>query len=155
MRAARARLAARRAFTIIEMMAAMTLVGLLMGFAIPKLSTSIDQARVARAIGDLRAIAIDLTSASALPTSLADIGRGTMVDPWGRPYVYRKFPGGTASAPPSDARQDRFGVPINSGFDLYSVGKDGGSSVGLTGGASQDDIVVANDGGFIGLGKKY
>jgi general secretion pathway protein G len=40
-------------------------------------------------------------------------------------------------------------------FDLYSKGKDGNSAPPLTASASQDDIVVANDGGFIGMAKNY
>jgi general secretion pathway protein G len=40
-------------------------------------------------------------------------------------------------------------------FDLYSRGKDGQTSPALTAASSKDDVVVANDGGFIGLGKNY
>jgi general secretion pathway protein G len=46
-------------------------------------------------------------------------------------------------------------VPINTTYDLYSKGKDGDSSPPLTARASQDDVVRANDGGFIGLGSRY
>ena len=53
------------------------------------------------------------------------------------------------------ARKDRFLVPINSTYDLYSVGKDGKTVAALTAKASKDDIVRANDGAFIGLAVKY
>lgn len=145
----------RRAFTLIELLAAMTIVGLLAGLGIPKLSEAVEQARVARAIGDLRAMAVEINSLDSLPASLADIGRGDRLDPWGRPYVYYPFPEGKGNAPPKGARKDRFLVPINSEYDLYSVGKDGASAAPLTAKASQDDVVVANDGGFIGLAKRY
>jgi type II secretory pathway pseudopilin PulG len=98
----------------------MTIIGILSGLAIPKYDEAIDEAKVARAIGDLRALAVDVNA-----------------------------------APPAGARKDRFLVPINSAFDLYSVGKDGASAAPLTVKASQDDIVVANDGGFIGLARRY
>ena len=76
-----------------------------------------------------------------------------MLDPWGRPYVYNKFPPGRRVPP--GARRDRFLVPINSTFDLYSMGKDGRSNPPLQGGPSRDDIVRGNDGGFIGLATKF
>jgi general secretion pathway protein G len=46
-------------------------------------------------------------------------------------------------------------VPINSDYDLYSVGKDGVSSGPLTAGPSRDDVIRANDGGFFGLARDY
>jgi general secretion pathway protein G len=46
-------------------------------------------------------------------------------------------------------------VPVNSTFDLYSLGPDGKSSPPFTAAPSQDDIVRANDGGFIGLASDY
>ncbi|MEQ1691292.1 MAG: prepilin-type N-terminal cleavage/methylation domain-containing protein [Gemmatimonas sp.] len=145
----------RRAFTLIELLATMTIIGLLVGLAIPKLNEAINQAKIARAIGDLRAMAVELNSAMVLPASLDAIGRGSRLDPWGRLYVYYPFPPSKGKAPPQGARKDRFLVPINSAFDLYSLGKDGSSAAPLTAKASQDDVVVANDGGFIGLAKRY
>jgi general secretion pathway protein G len=46
-------------------------------------------------------------------------------------------------------------VPINSDFDLYSVGKDGQSQDPLTAPVSRDDIVRANNGRFVGLASTY
>jgi general secretion pathway protein G len=40
-------------------------------------------------------------------------------------------------------------------FDLYSKGADGNSVPPLTASASQDDVIMANDGGYYGLAKKY
>lgn len=145
----------RDGFTLIELLATMTIIGLLTALGIPKYAEAVDQARVARAIGDLRAMAIELNSAPTLPGSLAGIRRGGRLDPWGQPYVYYPFPAGRGKAPPRGARKDRFLVPINSAYDLYSVGKDGASVAPLTAKASQDDVIVANDGGFIGLAKRY
>jgi general secretion pathway protein G len=149
------RRSSRRAFTLVEILAAMTIIGLLVGLAIPKLTEAVDKAKVARAIGDLRAMAVELGSQSTLPPTLAGIGRAGRTDPWGRQYVYYRFPAGKGKAPPAGARKDRFLVPINSEYDLYSVGKDGGSAAPLTAKASLDDVIVANDGGFVGLARKY
>jgi len=46
-------------------------------------------------------------------------------------------------------------VPVNTDFDLYSMGKDGKSRAPFTAKASHDDIVRANDGKFIGLVSEY
>ena len=52
-------------------------------------------------------------------------------------------------------RKDRFLVPINTDFDLYSMGADGASVGPLTSAVSRDDIVRANDGGFVGLASDF
>ena len=46
-------------------------------------------------------------------------------------------------------------MPLNSTYDLYSMGKDGQSQSPLTAKASLDDVIRANDGGFIGLAAHY
>jgi general secretion pathway protein G len=144
-------------FTIIELLAALTLIGLLAGIAIPKYRDLIEKARVAKAIGDIRAIERDLLGYDSLPNSLAQINRHTLRDPWGRAYVYLKFPPpkGKFGGPPASARRDRFLVPVNTEFDLYSLGKDGVTSPPFTAKQSVDDVVRANDGGFIGLAKNF
>lgn len=52
-------------------------------------------------------------------------------------------------------RKDRFLVPINSDFDLYSMGKDRETVAPLTAKKSHDDIVRANDGAFVGLASDF
>jgi general secretion pathway protein G len=52
-------------------------------------------------------------------------------------------------------RKDRFLVPLNTDFDLYSMGQDEDSKAPLTAEASHDDIIRANNGGFVGLAHKY
>jgi general secretion pathway protein G len=133
----------------------MALIGLLSSLAVPRYRDIIDKARVAKAIGDIKAIQTDLMSQDSLPPSLAAINRHTMLDPWGRPYVYFKFAIKKGQAPPAGARRDKFLVPVNSEFDLYSLGKDGQSAIAFTAKAAHDDVVRANDGGFIGLAKSF
>jgi len=52
-------------------------------------------------------------------------------------------------------RKDHNLVPLNSDYDLYSMGKDGKSVSPLTAKASRDDIVRANNGAFVGLASEY
>jgi general secretion pathway protein G len=52
-------------------------------------------------------------------------------------------------------RKDRNLVPINSDYDLYSMGPDGESMPPLTAARSRDDIVRANNGGFVGTAEAY
>ena len=142
----------RRGFTIIELLATTAIIGLLSAIAVPRFRGFVEKARVAKAIGDVHAIHVTILESDSIPNSLADIGRATTLDPWGRPYVYLKF---GSSGPSGSARTDRFGVPVNQAFDLYSLGADGGSSASLTASSSLDDVVLANDGGYIGEAKKY
>jgi general secretion pathway protein G len=142
-------------FTVIELLSVMAIIGLLASIALPRLQIAVKQAKIARAIGDIRAMQIELmsieASGQALPADLSGIGRAGLLDPWGRPYQYLVITSSTIGA----ARKDRFLVPVNSTFDLYSLGEDGSSVPAMTAGSSQDDIVRANDGGFIGLASKF
>jgi general secretion pathway protein G len=131
------------------------IIATLVGIAIPIYADVTERARIIRAIADIKTLQIEIAGFEAsnqtLPPDLAAIGRDTLDDPWGNPYQYFKFDAG----PPGQRRKDRFLVPLNSSYDLYSMGKDGQSQPALTAKASQDDIVRANDGGFVGLARSY
>ena len=148
-----------RGFTLIELMSVVGVVGLLTALAIPKAQGYTDRAKISRAIGDINTIQIDIDAFAAnndsLPTSLAEVGRAGLLVPWGRPYQYINFSLSRGNGVPNGARRDRFLVPINSTYDLFSVGKDGRSTPALTAGPSKDDIVRGNDGGFIGRATLY
>ena len=135
-------------------MAVVVVMGGLVSLAVARTQYTIDQAKTARATGDIRAISNDILGYAAaggggLPATLNDVDRGALLDPWGRPYVYENLSlGGTP-------RTDVFGVQLNADFDVYSLGPDGASATSLTAGASQDDVVRGNDGGFIGRASRY
>lgn len=126
--------------------------GVLASIGIPRLQKSVELARVAKAIGDIQAIQTEVSSLDSLPTSLAAVNRAGYQDPWNRPYVFLKLEGTKGKGA---ARKDHFLVPLNSDYDLYSKGKDGASSGPLTAKASGDDVIRANNGGFIGLASRY
>ena len=139
-------------FTILELMTVMTVIGALAALGFPRLQDMLVKAKVARAIGDIVALERDIDGLDSLPADLGKINRAGLLDPWGNPYVYFPFPPGP---PPGGARLDKFAVPINEKYDIYSLGFDGGTSVSLTGAAGRDDIVRGSDGGYVGLGSKY
>jgi general secretion pathway protein G len=63
--------------------------------------------------------------------------------------------GDKGGGPGEKPRKDRWLKPINSDYDLYSMGRDGESKPNLSAKASRDDIVRANDGEFVGLAYKF
>ena len=78
----------RRAFTLIELLSVVAIIGVLASMSVPRYADAIERARVAKAIGDLRTMTLELLSEDSLPSSLNGIGRGAKLDPWGRPYQY-------------------------------------------------------------------
>jgi len=142
-----ARRARQSGMTIIELLAALALASSLASIAIPKYHQVAEEARVAQAIGDISAIQTTILTRDSLPDNLGGIGQN-LIDPWGNAYVYVKFPMGSP-------RVDRFGLPTNTNYDLYSLGPDGATSPSLNSASSFDDVVRANDGGFIGKASRY
>jgi len=63
--------------------------------------------------------------------------------------------GGGGQPAIANARKDRFLVPINSDFDLYSMGPDGESKPPLNAKSSRDDVIRAANGAFYGLAEKF
>jgi len=154
-------------FTLIEILVVTAIIGTLAAIAVPVGSKQIDSARNQRTIVEVRTLEKEITefqmNTGDYPTSLADIGRGALLDPWGNPYQYLRLTdatlpgggGGGGGGATAKARKDRFLVPVNSDFDLYSMGKDGLSQAPFTAKASRDDIVRASDGQYVGLAEDF
>ena len=147
-------------------MLVVAIIGTLASIAIPKLRQYTDKAKVARAVGDIEAIQADLAGPEfidgRLPVTLADIGQGDVLDPWGNPYQYLSFATaakdqhwGGAEGGTGKPRKDQFLVPLNTSYDLYSLGEDGQTDEDLQADVSRDDVVRAGDGAYIGLASKY
>jgi len=154
---------ARGGFTLVEMMATVVVIAILAGIATKRVREAIYGAQVARAATDVRAIEQDvqdyLAGHGSYPPDLVTIGDSGLMDPWGNPYQYLRISsvglGGGGGGGGGGQRQDLFGAPLNSDFDLYSMGRDGQSAAGLSAGPSRDDVVRANDGAFSGLAASY
>lgn len=52
-------------------------------------------------------------------------------------------------------RRDQNTLPINSDYDLFSLGPDGMSSIALNAQVSLDDVIRANNGSYFGLASEY
>jgi general secretion pathway protein G len=144
-----------RGLTLIELVITLAIIATLTAIAVGIYGNVTERSKVAKAIADLRIMDGEIAAFEGengrLPADLAEIRHGSLRDPWGNPYQFLDF----STSSPGARRKDRFLVPLNSTYDLYSMGKDGASSPPLTASASRDDVVRANDGGFFGLASTY
>ena len=140
-------------FTLMEVVVSVCVIGLLAAIATPIYIGYREKARVVVAVSDMKSIEAAIfnfvSNNSALPDTLAQVGKGDQLDPWGNPYAYLRIDGGDLKGK-GELRKDHFMVPVNSDFDLYSFGKDGASVAPFTAKASRDDIVRAYNGGYYG-----
>jgi general secretion pathway protein G len=143
-------------FSLVELMLAVGIAATLAAVAVPSYSRYQDRARIAQAKSDIKIIELAIERFKPLnvrlPLDLAEIGYADMRDPWGAPYQFLNF---DTVHGKGQMRKDRNLVPINSDYDLYSMGKDGRSVPPLTAAHSHDDIVRANNGSYVGLAKDY
>jgi general secretion pathway protein G len=52
-------------------------------------------------------------------------------------------------------RRDQFMLPLNTDYDLFSLGADGRTSVSLSHSIAKDDVIRANNGGYFGTAGEY
>ncbi len=155
-RSAFGRASMNAAFTFVEVVITLALLGLLTTLVAPAARSVIVERTEDRAILDLRIIDSEiqryLSANGYLPESLADLNISNLLDPWGNPYVYlsRNDRGWRGKA-----RKDRFLVPLNQDYDLYSSGPDGESRTPLANPKSHDDIIRAADGSYFGRADEF
>ena len=144
------------AFTLIELLIVIAIVAVLSAVALPAYSDYKERARVYQAVADISALNVQLRKYiddnRQPPDDLSAIGAAGRLDPWGSPYAYLNL---QSTPGPGQARKNKNLVPIYSDFDLFSKGKDGASRPPLTAKPSRDDVVLANDGKFVGLASAY
>lgn len=133
------------------------IVTILSAIAVPVYNRFINKARSVQAVSEINALEKEIMmslygdSNQRLPATLAQLTGANVIDPWGRPYQYVPV----SAAPATLRRQDRFAVVVNTDYDLYSLGEDGESAASLTAAVSQDDVIRAGNGGYIGLVSEY
>lgn len=146
------------AFTLLELLFAVAIIGVLAAIAIPTYVGYQDRVETKAAISKMRvieaSIAMFRTEFSSLPRELEHAMSPVPLDPWGNPYQYLNIQAGGPGVA-GKRRKDKSLVPINSDYDLYSKGEDGKSRPPLTAKHSRDDIVRANDGSFMGPAADY
>jgi general secretion pathway protein G len=145
-----------RGLTVVELTIALCIGALLLAIAVPAYQQYRERIRIDQAKRDIVVmsglIANHFHDNRAYPGNLGQVGLGGMRDPWGNPYGYLNLGDRDARGL---ARKDHSLVPINTDFDLYSMGPDGLSTPPLTAKYSRDDIVRANDGAFVGVAADY
>jgi general secretion pathway protein G len=143
--------------TLIEVVLVTGIIGVLTAIALPSYQQYIERAEVDTALVDIEMIQQKIVryiaSGNALPpANLNAIGLGNKKDPWGNNYEYLRFFGINGNG---SFRKNRNMVPINTDYDLYSKGKNSDSKLPIVNPVSQDDIIRARNGNFIGLASDF
>jgi general secretion pathway protein G len=145
-----------RGFTLIELTITVAIIMTIAALAVPNLVSAIQLAKTARAVADVtdieEEIALYQSIYGVLPDNLSQLGLGSYVDPWQNPYEYLNH---STMKGNGKARKDRFLVPLNTDYDLYSDGPDGKTSSPITAAPSQDDIIRASDGSYVGVAADF
>jgi len=144
-----------KAFTLTEVLLGVAILGVLAAIVIPIYTQYKVKLDNAIAVTDIINIQVAIESFEqandAFPNNLTEVNMNLLLDPWGNSYQYLNLNG----APIGQVRKDQALVPINTDYDLYSMGPDGASVPPLTAAMSRDDIVRGNDGSFIGVAEDY
>ncbi|OQW70289.1 MAG: hypothetical protein BVN35_18040 [Proteobacteria bacterium ST_bin11] len=148
-------------FTLIEMLLAVSIMAVLTAIAMPAYNGYIDKTKNDLAISYLVSIQTEIeryyTREFHYPEALSDITSvlpNNGMDPWGRAFVYLNIiEGGPGTM--GAVRKDGALNPINTKYDLFSLGKDGVTKKQISQKDSLDDIILARDGGFVGLAADF
>ena len=147
-----------KGLSLLELLIAVAVLGIIVSFAYPSYSAYKDKVDNGVAISQLQVLIdkIEIFNAvnNRFPNSLDELSLPgeQKTDPWGNNYVYLNH---STVKNNGKVRKDKNLKPINGAYDLYSKGKDGDSTSPINAKKSQDDIIVANDGSYIGLASDY
>jgi general secretion pathway protein G len=141
---------------MVELLVVSAIGALLAAIAYPSYLSYAQRGKVTKATVDIMTIATAIRQYTTLyqipPPDLATIGADTLLDPWGNPYVYQSFTGLNGKG---KMRKDKNLNPINTQYDLYSMGADGQTKLPLTAPVSKDDVILAEDGNYVGLASSF
>jgi general secretion pathway protein G len=89
-----------------------------------------------------------------MPDTLTEVPGAKRLDPWGNPYEYLRIEGNRDVAK-HIWRKDQWLIPVNTDYDLYSMGKDGVTEQKFSKEESWDDIIRCNNGTYVGMVSKF
>lgn len=154
-------------FTLVELVIVLLIVCVMVWIAFPAYQSYITNMRVIEAKNEIQEMSRIIHEQEVRTGVLADglddvvdtvtgksMGWDGRRDPWGFAYEYKNLRTFSIKGK-GNARQDKNLKPVNSDFDLYSVGPDGKTAPSLTDARSRDDVVRARDGGFIGTAAEF
>ncbi|MEQ8289961.1 MAG: prepilin-type cleavage/methylation domain-containing protein [Gammaproteobacteria bacterium] len=145
-----------RAFTVIEVAIVVLIAGLATVTFSPAALKMMESAQINETEGEITDLIADIDKFikdnGRLPDDLVEVFGEVPLDPWGNPYQYLNFDTVTGNG---KKRKDKNLVPINTDYDFYSMGPDGKTATPLTAAISQDDIVRARDGAYVGVASDY
>lgn len=143
-------------FTLVELLAVVAILGILAAVALPRLFGVLNAVREGRAKAEIASLQRQVEMYHAVngtvPATWNAMGVGGIPnDPWGKPYVYTK----NELVNVALIRMEGLLVPVNSDYDLFSAGPDGLWLPDILHLLSQDDIVRARNGAYIGPASGY
>lgn len=145
-----------RGFTLLELMIVVAILAILATTGVTQYMAALNTARYTKAVQSIKTMQTDIgmyyLQNGKYPSTLDEVGHGHRTDPWGTPFQYLNI---EEEKGKGKLRKDKSLVPINTDYDLYSMGPDRRSVPPLTAQWSRDDIVRANDGEYIGPAWKY
>jgi len=151
----------KRGLTLMELMLVVCIIGILSGIAVPAYLSYAAKVDAAQAVAEMTELALLIEKFYAennrYPNSLVEIGKGGLKDPWGREYRYLNnwlIMASSATHKCTGCRKNGPVHPLNTDYDLFSIGKDGVSNDTIQSARSHDDIVRAFNGAYLGIVKE-
>ena len=141
-------------FTLVELLSVVLIIGILASLSQTAYYSYVEKTNNALIMAEMQGLQDKIDQFvivhGSLPPDLSVFG--SPVDPWGNPYQYTNFQTVNGNG---QKRKDHSLVPINTDYDLFSMGPDGRSSPPLTARHSRDDIIRANNGAYLGVASDY
>lgn len=145
-------------FQLIELMIALGILGIVLTVALPGYAKYRDRVDNANAIAEVNAVVFNIEQFYAenhhFPNNLGEVGMDKLTDPWGNTFVYQRINGANLHGV-GRIRKDKNLHPLNTDYDLCSMGKNGATTTQIITPSAKDDIIRANNGNYVGLAEDY